>query len=509
MTAGGTGALGRTEAAGRPETGGRPSFRLLEPDLIGRILDEAHELLLDPGVRVQDPEAARLLEDAGAEVRGEVARLPPSLVRDALATVPHSFDLYDRDGRPAVRYGAGVVQFDPGSSGVNVLDPVTGDHRPSRADDLVRLVRVAEMLPAYDAQSTAVVCGDIPAEIGDLYRLYLVLLGSSKPVVTGAFSPLGSAAMIDLLALDAGGRDALAARPRAVFDVCPSPPLTWTAFGARNLVDLARARVPAEMVSMPLAGGAAPVTLAGSIVQHAAECLSGIAIHQLASPGAPIVWGGAPSIVDMRTGVTPMGAIETAMLDAGYAEVGRHLGLPTHGYLGATDGKVLDAQAGLESAMGALVGALAGVDLISGAGMLDSLRCQSAEKLVLDADWIGMIRRLLRGVATPTETLGLAMIRAAGPEARFLELPETRRLFRSEQALPSAVIDRGSLRAWEDAGRPDAAARAHARVSEILAAYVRPALDPGIEAEMAALVRAAGAPYGMTRDLPGVAAATA
>jgi trimethylamine--corrinoid protein Co-methyltransferase len=487
----------------------RPTLRLLGSDLVGRVLGEAYELLRDPGVRVQDAEAVRLLADAGAAVSGETVRIPTALVEGALATVPASFDLFDRAGTPAVRYGAGIVQFDPGSSGVNVLDPVTGDHRPSRAADLVRLVRVAEMLPAYAAQSTAIVCGDVPAEIGDLYRLFLVLLGSAKPVVTGAFSPDGTAAMIDLLALDAGGRDALAARPRAVFDVCPSPPLTWTAFGARNLIDLARALVPAEMVSMPLAGGAAPVTLVGSVVQHAAECLAGIVIHQLARPGAPIVWGGAPAIVDMRTGVTPMGAIETAMLDAAYAQVGKDLNLPTHGYLGATDGKVIDHQAGLESGMGALVGALAGIDMISGSGMLDSLRCQSAEKLVLDAEGIAMAQRLLRGIATPTETLATAMIRAAGPEARFLELTETRRLFRSEQALPSAVIDRASLRAWEDGGRPDAAARAGARVEELLAAYTRPALDPAVEGAMVALVRDAGAPFGLAGELPGVAAVTA
>ncbi len=487
----------------------RPTLRLLGPELVERILDEAHQLLLDPGVRVQDAEAVRLLAAAGADVDGSTVGIPATLVERALATVPSSFALFDRGGTPAVRYGAGVVQFDPGSSGVNVLDPISGDHRPSQADDLVRLVRVAEMLPAYAAQSTAVVCGDAPAEIGDLYRLFLVLLGSAKPIVTGAFSPEGTAAMIDLLALDAGGRDALAARPRAVFDVCPSPPLTWTAFGARNLIDLARARVPAEMVSMPLAGGAAPVTLVGSVVQHAAECLAGIAIHQLASPGAPIVWGGAPAIVDMRTGVTPMGAIETAMLDAAYTQVGKDLDLPTHGYLGATDGKVIDHQAGLESGMGALVGALAGIDMISGSGMLDSLRCQSAEKLVLDAEGIAMAQRLVRGVATPTETLATAAVRAAGPEARFLELVETRRLFRSEQALPSSVIDRASLRAWEEAGRPDAASRARSRVDELLAAYVRPALEPAVEAAMIALVRSAGVPFGLHDQLPGLAAALA
>jgi trimethylamine--corrinoid protein Co-methyltransferase len=261
------------------------------------------------------------------------------------------------------------------------------------------------------------------------------------------------------------------------------------------------------MVPMPLAGGAAPVTLVGSVVQHAAECLAGITIHQLAGPGAPIVWGGAPAIVDMRTGATPMGAIETAMLDAAYSQVGKDLNLPTHGYLGATDGKVIDHQSGMESGMGALVGALAGIDMISGSGMLDSLRCQSAEKLVLDAEGIAMAQRLVRGIATPTETLATAMIRAAGPEARFLELTETRRLFRSEQALPSAVIDRASLRAWEDGGRPDAAARARLRVEELLAAYARPPLEPSVEAAMEALVRGAGALFGLAGELPGVVAA--
>jgi trimethylamine--corrinoid protein Co-methyltransferase len=141
--------------------------------------------------------------------------------------------------------------------------------------------------------------------------------------------------------------------------------------------------------------------------------------------------------------------------------------------------------------------------------MLDSLRCHSAEKLVIDAEGIAMAQRLVRGIATPTETLATAMIRAAGPEARFLELVETRRLFRTEQALPSAVIDRGSLRAWEVEGRPDTAARARVRVDELLAAYVRPALDPAIEASMAALVRDAGAPFGLADELPGVSAALA
>jgi trimethylamine--corrinoid protein Co-methyltransferase len=372
------------------------------------------------------------------------------------------------------------------------------------AADLARLVRVADALPAYDAVSTSIVCHDVPNEIGDLYRLFVCLMGSDKPVVTGAFSPRGSGIMLDLLAIDAGGHDALRERPRAVFDVCPSPPLTWSEFACRNIIDLGRAGVPAEMVSMPLAGVAAPVTLVGSIVQHAAECLAGIVLHQLAAPGAPIVWGGAPAIVDMRTGSTPMGAIETAMIDAGYAAVGKSLGLPVHAYLGATDAKVVDAQAGLETGMTALVGGLAGIDMISGAGMVDFLLAQSPEKLVIDADVIGMVQRLLRGIGTPTETLATGFFAAAGPEGRFLELDDTRRLFRGEQFLPSRIIDRSSRRAWLDAGGQDAFARARVRVDEIVAGHRLPELDPAVSAALTARVREAGAPFGLAEELPGV-----
>jgi trimethylamine--corrinoid protein Co-methyltransferase len=257
---------------------------------------------------------------------------------------------------------------------------------------------------------------------------------------------------------------------------------------------------------MPLAGVAAPVTLIACIVQHAAECLAGIVLHQLVAPGAPIVWGGAPAIVDMRTGATPMGAIETAMIDGGYAQVGHHLGLPVHAYMGATDSKIVDAQAGLEAGMTALVGALSGVDLISGPGMLDFLLVQSAEKLVIDAEAIGMAQRLLRGIGTPTETLATASFAAAGPEGRFLELPETRRLFKSEQFLPSRILDRQSRRAWLDAGGLDAFGRARGRVDEIMATHPLPVVDADVAAGMVACVREVGAPFGLGDALPGVPA---
>jgi len=482
----------------------RPRFELLDPALVDRVVAEALALLVRPGIKVEEPEAIALLVAAGASADGERVSIPEAMVRRALDTVPHAFSLYDRAGAAAVTYGSGAVHFDPGSSGVAVLDPETMDTRRSMAADLARVIRVADALPAYDAVSTAIVAHDVPTGIGDLYRVFVVLMNSTKPMITGAFSPRGSEVMIDMLALDAGGRAALAAKPRAVFDVCPSPPLTWSEFACRNAMGLARAHVPVELISMPLAGVAAPVTLIGCIVQHAAESLAGVVLHQLAQAGAPIVWGGAPAIVDMRSGATPMGAVETAMINAGNAAVGKSLGLPVHGYMGATDAKTVDAQAGYESAITAVVGGLAGVDMISGPGMLDFLLAQSPEKLVMDAEMIGMVQRLLRGVGTPTPTLATDFFEQAGPEGRFLELQDTRKLFKAEQFLPSRILDRSSRRAWLDAGRLDAFGRARERVEEIMAGPVN-APSAELAARLAACVREAGEPFGLAGELPGVA----
>lgn len=477
----------------------RPKLELLASGLVERILGEALELLREPGVRVATPEVVALLRQAGAPVEDGVARIPEDLVWRALDTVPKEFSLYHRDGRPAVRYGGDTVHFDPGSSCLNILDSDTQLPRPAAAADLVRLVQLTEVLPQFAAQSTAMVCADVPCELGDFYRLFLVLWYSAKPVVTGAFSAAGLQPMLDLLAADAGGHAALRERPRAIFDVCPSPPLNWSEFAAENLLELARAGVPAEVVSMPLAGAAAPVTLAGSIVQHAAETLSGIVIHQLAGAGAPVVWGGAPAIFDMRTGTTPMGAIETAMLDLGCAQVGKRLGLPTHAYLAASDAKRLDAQAGMESAVSAVLGALAGINMISGAGMLDFLACHSLEKLALDAEAIASAQRLLAGIEPRGDSLATAAFAQAGLRGDFLKLKETRALFRLEQHFPSAVIDRGTA----DEARPDLLSRARARVQESLDAYSRPEISAETEQRLLAVAARHAEKAGMT-SLPGI-----
>jgi len=482
----------------------RPKLNLLTPETVARVIDEAFELLWDPGIRVHADAALRLLAEAGAEVNpaARLARIPRGLAERCLASAPSSFELFDWEGRLAVQYAADQVHFDPGSAAIEILDHGAAASRPPTTADCVRFIQLAEGLPQIDAVATSLVCQDVPQAIGDLYRLYLVLRFARKPVITGAFGIDSWHVMRELLETAAGGSEALARRPVAVFDVCPSSPLLWSEITCQNLIDCARARIPAELVSMPLAGATGPVTLIGAVVQHAAECLSGITIHQLAGPGSPIVWGGSPAAFDMRTGTTPMGAIETHMIDLAYSEVGKALkpgGLPTHAYLGMSDAKVVDAQCGLESMSGALLGVLAGINMISGPGMLDFESCFSLEKLALDAEIVGMVQRLRRGIDDSHASLGLEIIRQVGHEGGFLKTLHTRRHFRAEQYIPSPVIDRDVRQTWYDKGALDAAARAHQRALQVIAAYQPKPLDPALLHELEAITLNAAKGEGLER----------
>ncbi len=482
----------------------RPKLQFLSPETVNRAIDEAYELLWDPGVRVHYDEGLRLLAEGGATVDFEsrVARIPRDLAEKCVETAPNEFYLHDLDGNPVVHYGGDDVHYDPGSAAIEIADYNANQSRTPVTADLENYVRVAEMLPQIDAVATSIVCGDVPEEMSDWYRLYLLLRYARKPIVTGTFAIESFAIMHELLVAVAGSAEALAAKPRAVFDVCPSPPLLWSDITCANLIDCARTGVPAELVSMPLTGATGPATVIGSAVQHAAECLSGITIHQLAQPGSPIVWGGSPASFDMRTGTTPMGSIATMMLDCTYAQIGKSIkpgGLPTHAYLGMSDTKIVDAQTGLESASGAILGALAGVNMMSGPGMMDFESCFSLEKLVIDAEIVGMAKRLVRGVDDSEEPLALHVMREVGHAGNFLKSKHTRRNFRKEDYIPSEVIDRDFRQTWFDKGALDINARAHRKVQDLIAAWEPPALDAAVVEELEAIATRYAAAVGLEK----------
>ena len=318
------------------------------------------------------------------------------------------------------------------------------------------------------AQSTAIVPSDVPDIVADLYRLYIVLRNSDKPIITGAFSKQGLIDMAEMLNAAVGGPEELRRRPRAIFDCCPTSPLMWGDVTAQNVIDLAERGIPAEIIAAPQIGATGPVTIAGSLVQANAEILSGIVIAQLKRAGTPVIYGGSPTLFDMRYATARLGAIESMMTACAEAEIGKYYGLPTHGYLGLSDSKVVDGQSCFESAIGIVMAALTGVNVVSGPGMLLGENCQSLEKLVIDDELCAMAYRLVEGVDVDEETLALEVIEKVGPGGHYLGERHTMKHFRRERYIPSDVVCRLSLDAWKKAGSKDIVARARERVEKLL-----------------------------------------
>lgn len=461
----------------------RPLLSLLSTEEVERIVGEACRVLEKVGVLVESAEGGRLLREAGAEPAEGRLRIPERAVREALSSAPSRIEVLDRDGRPALDLGERRVHFDPGSAAIHLLDPATGRKRDAVSADLVALARLVDGLPHYAAQSTALTPSDVPEAIGDRYRLFLALKHSRKPIVTGTFKKDGFTPMHAMLAAVRGGSSALAAQPLALFDCCPSSPLKWSDLTCQALIDCARAQVPAQIVPVPLTGATAPVTLREAVVQHCAENLSGLVLHQQARRGAPVVFGGAPAAFDMRKGTAVMSAVESLMIDAAYAQVGQHLGLPTHAYMGLSDAKLPDYQAGMETAMGALLAALAGVNLVSGPGLLDYLLTQSLEKLLLDHQVCGMALRLARGVEK-REGEAVELIGELVRRGQFLSHPHTRKHWRAELTVASSLLDRDTYGDWLAAGAKTAAERAREEVAGRLAKAAAPPLPPETEAAL-------------------------
>ncbi len=475
-----------------------PRLRLLDDALIGRILDEARDLLARLGIEVHNPAAVDLLLAGGARRDSPSNRvlLPAPLVDAALGTAPQVVRLFDVCGQATHELGAGEVYFTPGSAAIHVLDEASGTIRSPGTQDYVRYAKLVAGLPHLAAQSTALIPADVPGTLADAWRLFLSLLLCEKPVVTGAFSASGFALMLDLQLAVRGTAQALRARPLCLFSCCPTAPLKWSFDTSQNLIDCARAGVPVELVSMPLTGFVAPITLVGSIVQHAAETLSGVVLSQLAAPGAPLLWGGSPAVFDVRHETTPMGAIETMMLDCANAEVGHRLGLPTQGYIALSDSKRLDAQAGFETGMGALLAGLSGIDSVSGPGMLDFESCQSLEKLVLDDEICAMVARLRRGIEPRDDFPARPLFEELLREGHLLIAAHTRRHRRDELHLPSPLVERAPLGRFREEGEVSLGVRATREVERLLAHWTPSRLAPETKRSLRERMDAAAAQAG-------------
>jgi trimethylamine--corrinoid protein Co-methyltransferase len=447
----------------------RPKLELLSKDLAQQIIKEALVILEREGVFIENVNALALFKDAGMKVDDSTQRvhITPQLTNDALDSTPSIIHLYDRSGEKEFTIGGDEVHFDPGSAAVTILDPVSQTERKPTTEDLVKFVRLTDNLDNIHFQSTGIISSDVPDIISDSYRLYIGLRFCTKPVVTGTFRVEGFEPMYNMLAAVRGGKDELREKPLAIFDACPSPPLKWSNLTTQSLIDSARAGIPSELISMGMTGATSLVTITGTLVQHVVENLAGLVICQLAEKGSPVIFGGSPSSFDMRKGTTPMGAIETMMIDMAYSQLGKTLNLPTHAYMALSDSKLNDPQAGLETGIGAVLAALSGINVISGPGMIDFESCQSLEKLAIDNEICGMAYRLIQGISQRDEPIAEDLFKGTTAETQFLSLPHTRKWYKQEHTFTN-LIDRDTYDYWVSLGKKSMDQRATDEVEKIL-----------------------------------------
>lgn len=470
----------------------RPTLRVLEPPLIGSIVDEAKRILAEVGIEVRGKELRARLLDHGLPSTAEGRVLfPADVVERAIETAPKSFWLYDRDGRPHADLGGDRVHFVPGSSGLKVLDHRTGEARLANTADFTDYVRLADGLEHIPYLATAFSTNDdIEAQVSDAWRLYLVLTNTKRPVVSGAFTEHGVERMVEMMSLFRRDRTDLAARPMSIFTITASGNFRYSEDSCQNLIDCVEAGIAVEIVPVTLMGLIAPVTVVGATVFHTVDVLAGITMAQIVKPGAPVLFGGAPATFHMKIASSPMSAVEALQLDVAYVEVAKSLGFVTQSYMGLSEAKTLDAQAGAETFGSALLAALAGVNSVSGPGMLDYLLVFSLPKLLLDDELCGQALRFVREVRILEDLPTRALVDEVLSQQHLIMAEHTTAHWPDALYLPSRLYDRDNRENWTKAGALDADRRATAEVDRRLAAYQPPETDPLVVEELGRIIKA-------------------
>jgi trimethylamine--corrinoid protein Co-methyltransferase len=470
----------------------RPTLNVLTDELIRKVLDEAKRIMAETGMEIRGDNLRQRMLDHGLKTdrTGERVLFPADVVDDAIASTPESFTLYNRDGEPHAEIGGNNVHFVPGSSGLKILDHRTGETRLSDSTDFIEYARLCDGLEHIAYLATAFSTNkDIEPQVSDAWRLYLTLITSKKPVVSGAFGEHGVPRMVEMMQLFRSDHAELVTKPLAIFTITATGNFRYGEDSCQNLLDCVEAGIPVEIVPVTLMGLIAPVTLVGALVFHCVDVLTGLTMAQIVKPGTPVLFGGAPATFHMKAASSPMAAIEAQHLNVAYVAVAKSLELPTQAYMALSDAKFLDAQAGGETFSSALLAALAGVNSVSGPGMLDFVLTFSLPKLVFDNEVCGQALHFVREMK-PLDDLPTAdLVEQLMRDDHLITAAHTLKHWPQELYLTDAVIDRANREAWEENGSLQLYDRACQQVETRLANYTPIETDAAIDAEMRKLVR--------------------
>ncbi|CAB5152639.1 hypothetical protein D3OALGA1CA_4521 [Olavius algarvensis associated proteobacterium Delta 3] len=467
-------------------------FQMLSQDQLEELFNGALSVLETIGLDVHHEEARQILGDAGAWVDGKRVRIPQHVVKRCLSTAPRSFTIYARDGNPAhdIHIGPGRAHFGPGPTPPNFIDVDTLERRPYVKDDARIVATVVDALPNIDFCESLGTVSDVHPDLAASYEFATMFPYTSKPIVAWSYGWDDSADIHNIAIAEAGGQDAFEKRPNYVHYCEPLSPLVSTFDAVDKVIFAARHGIPVIFTTCALAGGTAPVTAAGIIVQTTAESFLGLVLAQTIRPGLPFFMGGVLSVMDMNAMILTYGAPELSLMMAGATELAHYVGLPLWQTGGCTDSKCLDEQAALEGSLSCFFSALTGGDLCHDVGYTESGMTGSILQTVMMDEAIGYSRRITRGIEVNEDTLASDVIHNVGPDGHYLYEDHTMRHFKTEFWYPN-LCDRHNFEEWEETGRLTMRQRVIDRTREILHSHKPSSVKPETVEAITAVMNAA------------------
>ncbi len=425
-------------------------LQFLKPEEIDRIHVGALALLEKVGLKVELKEAVDLLHGNGAKVeKGDgffKVKLPPSLVEDCIAQTPKELTYYGRNKENDLIYPTNNTAFAAFGQCVNVLDLVTGEARPSTKADIEISARIQDALPNLKTVARTMAPGDKPPNTQAIHCIDAIVRNTGKHISGGASDRRTLRMIIQMLEVAAGSAEAFKSRPFYSPSFCPTSPLTLGKSCCEVAIDAAAYGLNMVVMIMPLAGGTGPATIAGTVTLGIAEQLSGLVLTQLTRKASPITLGSATTIMDLKSGISAMGAPESGMINACLAQMAQFYQLPCRVACGVSDACMLDAQIGYEFSLNAFMAAMAGATIIFGGGALESGLTHSPAKLLMDHESMCHIHQILNGVSVDNEDLALEVTSEIGPGNSFLMHRHTFDRMKSQSR--SVVFNRQPRESW-------------------------------------------------------------
>ena len=441
---------------------------LLTQQQIDRIHEASLEILEEVGLKVRFGPARELLESHGCNVEDEIVKFPLAVVEKYRRMYPLSFTFYARDPK----FDKTIPQDSPvivtASSAPDINDPVTRAERRATSSDIAQIAHLINELPGYDVFSISTLADDAPPDQFTISRLYPALKYCLKPIRVTTTDMKDTKSVMIMTYLVAGGEQAYKEHPFLTHHYCPVvSPLTMDVLSTENMMFFAKEGLPVYPTIVPNAGLTSPMSMAGTIAQGNAEFLAIATLMQMCREGTPLIYATLGTVADMRTGAYASGGIECGMLHMAFAQMAHFYNVPCGGYIGLTNSKVNDAQAGYETGMSGIAGLLAGMDMFNIGGLIDALKTFDFAKAVIDDEAAQMMKRMKRGINFSEDELAVSLIKEIGPGGSFIVNPHTVKRMKTE-AILTKMADRDSRTAWEKKGSLDIHARAMNRFREIM-----------------------------------------